>query len=52
MPPSKSFLRHVLAFVLTRERMWLLPIVLLLAVVALLASAGALAPYVALIYPL
>lgn len=51
-PRPRSFLRSVFVFVLTPDRLWLLPIVLILLVIALLASVGALTPYLAFLYPL
>ena len=52
MPSRFHFLRNLLKFATSGGRLWLLPIVLLLVVVATLAVLGALTPYAAFLYPL
>jgi hypothetical protein len=51
-PGRRGFIRDVLAFATSGGRGWMLPILAILALVSLLAIAGALAPYAALLYPL
>lgn len=51
-PGRVRFLRDLARFVFSGNRLWLLPILLLLAVISLLAAVGALTPYAAFLYPL
>jgi hypothetical protein len=51
-PGRLRFFKDVLRFVFSGRRLWLLPIVLVLALVSVLAAVGALAPYSAFLYPL
>ncbi len=51
-PPRTSLAREVAAYVFAGKRLWLVPLVLLLILVALLAATGALAPYASFLYPL
>lgn len=52
-PPGRArFLRDLVAFVFSGNRLWLVPILLLLALISLLAAVGALTPYAAFLYPL
>jgi hypothetical protein len=51
-PVRRSFWRDLFAFAFSGGRLWLLPIIILLIVVAVLAAVGALAPYSPFVYPL
>jgi hypothetical protein len=52
-PPGRlRFARDLVGFVFSGKRAWLVPILLVLAVVSLLAAVGALTPYAAFLYPL
>ena len=50
--PRPSFLRTLIAFATSGQRLWMLPVVALLLLVSILALVGALTPYAAFLYPL
>jgi hypothetical protein len=51
-PGRARFARDLVRFVFSGKRLWLVPLLLLLAVISLLAAVGALTPYAAFLYPL